>query len=433
MISRDLWGLFRVFLARLERISAGLLMGRDIMHRMQPHKATTKIRHIRRTTATVVLFAYVAGCTHMPSGEKAFDSFESCISANLGLAAVGGIAIGALGSALTKQFTNDRRTANAVGVAAGLAAAVMIGMTAWRKCAAVYSKSEAVARPGDAHAAQPALPRRQPGLSLDRLDVKVEGNENDAPVPEFDFTYFADDPAAKDIKAKFRHKVEIVRFKAGDDDKLVLADAKGDALRDSAGKPIPVESAMRMSRDRLQWVTIAEEGKNDYVEDVVIQQAQHASYRHRLQIPPRAQLPIPLPVPMRYTLTVEAGQYKSTRTVDFGLLGTGERPKRFSAPGSAVTTGEAAPQQVAIQTRSLKEKVAEEFVATHKIKRNAVLFSDTGPKRKSVASLKKDDVVRIEEKTEVKESNKPVVAWVKVKPKAGTGGWVQSSEVLEIK
>lgn len=38
------------------------------------------VRPLRRLTASVVLLAYVASCTHMPSGQKAFDSFDQCIA-----------------------------------------------------------------------------------------------------------------------------------------------------------------------------------------------------------------------------------------------------------------------------------------------------------------------------------------------------------------
>ena len=301
-------------------------------------KRETCAQLFRRLIGSVVLLAYLASCTHLPSGQKAFDSFEQCIAGNLGLAAAGGVAVGALGKALVKQVTGDRNTQNAVGVTAGVAAAVMIGLTAWRKCAAVYNTSEPIAQSASAPPPPPlpaAAERRSPGLNLSRLEVRVEGSENDPPIPEFDFAYVAADAAAKDIKARFRHKVEIVRFKADDNDKLILADAKGDTLRDSAGKTIPLEAAVRMPRDRLHWVTIADDGKDDYVEDVIIQQGQRASYRHKLQIPPRAQLPLPLPVPMRYSVTVEVDLFKSALAVDFTLLNTGERPKRFAAAVAA--------------------------------------------------------------------------------------------------
>ena len=91
----------------------------------------------RRTTVAIVLTTYLASCTHMPTGEKAFESFEQCIGANLGLAAAGGTAVGALGAAFTRQITGDRGTATMVGVTAGVAAAVMIGINACKKCEAV--------------------------------------------------------------------------------------------------------------------------------------------------------------------------------------------------------------------------------------------------------------------------------------------------------
>ncbi len=405
-------------------------------------KRGTCARLFRRLTASVVLLAYLASCTHLPSGQKAFDNFEQCIAANLGIAAVGGFAIGALGTALAKQITGDRSTQNAVGVTAGVAAAVMIGLTAWRKCAAVYSTSEPIAQPAGAQPPPAVAQRRRPGLSLDRLEVRVEGTENDPPVPEFDFTYIAEDAAARDIKARFRHKVEIVRFKADDNDKLILADAMGETLRDSSGKPIPLEAAMRMSRDRLHWMTIAEEGKDDYVEDVIIQQGQRASYRHKLQIPPRAQLPLPLPVPMRYTVTVEAGQFKSARTVDFALLDKDERPQRFTASASrggedrvpAAAPPASAPAAPASGVEEPKPAPAatESFVATHTLKRGVPIYNQATANRKSIGRLNKDTPVRIEERTEFKMNNKPV-EWVKIVTRTGNGGWLRASELTEVK
>lgn len=404
----------------------------------------------RRLTATVVLVAYLASCTHMPSGQKAFDTFEQCIAANLGLATAGGLAIGALGKSLAKQITGDRGAANAVAVSAGVAAAVMIGMAAWRKCAAVYNTSEPIAQPASAQP-PPAVQRRRPGLSLDKLDVRVEGTENDPPIPEFDITYVAEDAAARDIKARFRHKVEIVRFKADDNDRLVLADAAGETLRDGSGRPIPLDAAMRMPRERLHWVTIAEEGKDDYAEDVVIQQGIRAGYRHKLQIPPRAQLPLPLPVPMRYTVTVEVEQFKSARTVDFALLGTGERPKRFSAvaehrgserqapqaaphaaPPAAAPNAPAAPAPTRTEEPKAASAAAATFAATHVLKRGVPVYDEATAKRKSVGRLNKDTPVRVEERTEFRMNNR-AVEWVKVVTRTGAGGWLQASELAEIK
>jgi hypothetical protein len=394
-------------------------------------KRTTRRGWLRRSTASVVVIAYLAGCTHMPSGEKAFENFDSCFAANLGLAAAGGVAVGVLGAQLAKQFTGSSSTARTVGAAAGVAAAAMIAMTAWRKCAAVYNKSEPIARPAEPRPAEPqAGPTRKAALNLERLDVRVDGTENDPPIPEFDFSFITENPASKDVKAKFRHKVEIVRFKAADDDKLILADAKGDAMLDESGKQIPLEAAIRMPRSRLQWVSIAEEGKDDYVEDVIIQQGQRMGYRHKLQVPPRDKLPLPLPVPMRYTLTVEAENMKSTRTVDFAILGTKERPKRYAAAAPSNAT-EPAAAPAAIQTRALKEK-SDAFVATHTTKSKVSLFGDTTPKRKAVASLNSGARVRIEERANVKMNNKDV-EWVKVVPETGKGGWLQASALSEIK
>lgn len=385
-------------------------------------------RWFKRITASVILVAYSVGCTHMPSGEKAFDNFESCFGSNLGLAALGGIGVGVLSAKLTRQVTDKKSTANAVGATAGIAAATMIAMTAWRKCAAVYNTSEPVAQQAGTQPVQvPPRNARQRGLNLDRLEVRMEGNEDTPPVPEFDFSYFSDNPAAKDIKAVFRHKVEIVRFKPDDNDKLILADARGEALLDGSGRTIPLEAAAKMPRERLHWITIADEGKEDYVEDVIIQQGTRNSFRHKLQVPPRAQLPLPLPVPMRYTLSIEADGMKSTRTVDFALLGNEDRPKRYAA-AAAVNSG--AGNAAAATTRSLASPAAADY--THISKRKLPLYSETGLKRKIVGYLPKGARVRIEDKADVTQKRK-TVTWVKVSPEKGTGGWVLESSLAEKK
>jgi len=389
---------------------------------------------VQRGIAASLIVAQVAACTHMPSGEKAFKSFDECVAANLGLAAVGGIAIGALAAAITRQGTDHRKTSNAVGVAAGIAATVMIGMTAWRKCAAVYSTSEVVAppppQPAPPAGAPAAPPQRRKGLSLDRLEVKVEGNDEAPPVPEFAFTYGDENASAKDIKAKFRHKVEIVRFKALDDDRLVLADASDKPVTDASGQPIPLDQAINMPRDRLHWVTIAEEGKDDYVEDVVIQQGASATYRHKLQIPPRQQLPLPLPVPMRYRLTVQVGELKATRNVDFALLKAQDRPKRFSAAGSSQASA-APPATRAIASEANKSQssaAASDFAGTHVTKRTVTLFSQAAAPRKSVGSLPAKAPVRIEGEADITAGGKSV-KWVKVLGSKGQTGWIAASDL----
>lgn len=376
----------------------------------------------RRIVAGIVLVAYVGGCTHMPSGEKAFENFDQCIAANLGLAAAGGVAVGALSAAFTRQLSGSRSAPTAIGTAAGIATAVMIGTTAWRKCAAVYSKSEVVAV---ATPTTPDSPRRAPGVVLDKLDVLVGGTEDTAPVPEFSFNYVAENPAAKDINARLRHKVEIVRFKATDDDKLILADANDQPLLDGSGNPIPLELAHTIPRERLSWTTIAEEGKDDYVETLVIQQGASTG-KHLLKIPPRDQLPLPLPVPMRYTLTVEVGEVKSTRTVDFAILKGQDRPKRYHssrAPVAQDTAGVAA-----------RAPSKNEFVATHTLKRSVQIYSDAEPSRKVVGRMQAKTGVRIEEEAEVVAGKaKAKVKWVKVIAQTGKGGWLPAAELVEVK
>jgi len=376
-------------------------------------KWTNGLNHTGRILAVFLLVTYAAACTHLPSGEKAFKSFDSCFAANLGLATVGGIGAGILATQLAGGLTGSHSAARNVGAAAGVAVGVMIAMKAWKNCAAVYNKSEVVTpptpttRPGTASAALAQTPR----LGLDSLKVRVEGTENDPPQPEFALSYLAANSATKDIKAKFRHKVEIVRFTSTDDNKMILADNSGNALHDSAGKTIPLEAAARMPRNQLFWVSIAEDGRDDYIEDVVIQQGSSASYRHKLQVPPRAQLPLPLPVPMRYTLTIEADNMTATRTVDFSLLSTADRPKIYAASGANTA--------VSPTTRSLKNSTPSNEGGA-KTNRKVTLYSDTTGQRKSVGVLHKGVSVTIEDRTTAIINNKPR-DWVKISSDKGSG------------
>jgi hypothetical protein len=399
----------------------------------------------RRSVAGLLAVTYIAGCTHTATGEKAFESFDQCIVGNLGIATAGGLAIGALGKALARRVGGDTGTQDRVAAAAGVGAAVMIGLTAWKKCAAVYNRSEAIVQ--TASFTPPPLmsppAQRRPGVQFERLDVRVEGTENDPPVPEFDFVYTAADPAAKDIKAVFRHKVEIVRFRTDENDQLILADASGEAMREG-GRTIPLANAMRMPRERLAWVTIAEEGRDDYVEDVVIQQSARSTFRHRLQVPPRAQLPIPLPVPMRYTVTVEAEGNRATRTVDFALLSTGERPRRFAATPSAPGTAErpvavAAPAPAPVPASAQGSSSAaggqpkqDRFDPTHSVRRGVPVYDQANLPRKAVGRVNRGQLVQLDERVDVQTNNRPV-SWAKVVTEDGKSGWLPTSELAEAK
>lgn len=392
---------------------------------------------LKRVTASIVLITYCVSCTNMPSGEKAFNSFESCFAANLGLAAAGGVGAGLLTSKLAERLTGSASAGRTLGTAAGVAAAAMIAMTAWKKCGAVYNTSVPVALPADSKT-QDATVNRKPGLNLEQLSVKLAGSENDAPSIQFDFNYFAENPASKDIKVKFRHKVEIVRFRSGNNEQLVLADDSGNAMLDASGNQIALEQANRMPREKLHWVTIAEEGHDDYIEDVIIQQGSRHLYNHRLQVPPRDKFAIPLPVPMRYTLTVEAGNAKSKRSVDFALLETAQRPKMYHSGASSNTGGNTGDNTgdmlvASVEKRSLGNPgVGKQFSMTHIVTKKVSLMSDTGVKRKSVATLEQGTKVNLIEKQEVIVNKKPI-GWAKIVTEAKVTGWLLSADLLEVK
>ena len=286
--------------------------------------------HQRACVGSLLLIQLVA-CTHLPGNQKAFKDFDTCIAANLGVAAAGGLTLGAIGTRISNAVSADKRAAVKAGsTVAGVGAATLIGLYAWKQCAAVYSVSEVV--PNAPPAKTNGAVRRQPGLVMDRLSVTVAGSEDTAPVPEFAFGFYSADSSVKDVKARLRHKVEIVRFKAQDDDSLVLVDGKDQPILEN-GKPVRLENSASIARERLSWVSIAQDGKEDYTEDVVIQPGAVTGYKHKLQLPTRAQLPIPLPVPMRYRLTVEVGNQNASDAVDFAILKAAQRPKRFGGDG----------------------------------------------------------------------------------------------------
>jgi hypothetical protein len=184
---------------------------------------------------------------------------------------------------------------------------------------------------------------------------------------------------------------------------------------------------------------------------------------------------------MRYTLTVEADSFKSARTVDFALLGTGGRPKRFAAAAAgAGVGGERAPAAPAprieehktapvvtppasvpaapaprIEERKATPAVtppatvpaapaprleepraapaaAAGFVATHTLRRDILIHDEASSKRKSIGRLTKDTPVRIEEPAGFNVTNRPKV-WVKVVTRTGTAGWLQAGELEEIR
>ncbi|MEN9560236.1 MAG: hypothetical protein RLZZ502_1447 [Pseudomonadota bacterium] len=394
----------------------------------------------KKICALALLISYTTACTHTVTGEKAFKNFEECVGGNLALATVGGVGVGIIGANLVKNLTGDRRLANKVGVAAGIGTTVLIGVTAWRKCAAAYSTSEVVAAAPSA--AAPVAVQATAAVRLSHLSVNVPGTENDAPVPEFDFHYTPSEAGSKDIKARLRHQVEIVRFKTDDNDALILADEQGNTLMSASGQPIPLAEAMRMPREKLAWIAIADEGKNDYVEDIVIQPGQSARFRHKLNIPSRAQLPLPLPVPMRYQLTVEVGNQNAKQQVDFALLRSNERPRRFSAtaqtralPASATTSANVVqPSTSSIAGASARTADAPASPSPtaqmlYKTRRAVSVFTDTSAQRKLVARLAANTVVTVVESVDVKAAGRSVL-WARLRLDNGKEAWVQKSELV---
>jgi hypothetical protein len=391
-----------------------------------------------RLIAATLLLTFSSACTHTAGGEKAFKSFDQCVASNLALAGVGGIGLGVFAAGLTAKLTGDRTAARKAGTAVGVGSAIAVGFIAWRKCAAVYSTS-VVIEPAPTTPATNSGPRNA-RLNLDTLQVSVTGSENDAPQPDFALTYLAKDPNEKDIKLRLRHKVETVRFKAGDDGALFLVNGSNNFLMDSQNKPVPLEKSNTIPRERLAWIAIALEGQEDYVEDIVVQQGPSARFRHQLQMPNREQLPVPLPLPMRYTLTVEAAEMRDVKTVDFAVLPSAERPKIYQPIGAAQSASKQVPRPAAAATPVVAAapqdapKVSQsiEQQSGFKLKRTNTVYSDTSSKRRPVGRVLANTLVTIEETSEVVTAGR-TSAWVKINAQNGPSGWLLKSELGEVK
>jgi hypothetical protein len=407
------------------------------------------------------------GCTHLPSGKKAFNTFDECFSANVALAAAGGIGIGALTALITQKATGNSGAATATGVAAGAASAAAIGIVAWRKCAAVYAKSEVVAtQPLPADVAAATGPARPSGLWFDRFDTRVEGGDDTVPVPEYEYTYVANDAALKDIPVRLHHRIEIASFTQTEDKRMVVADASGKPLLDASGRPIPYEMAGKVPRERLAWEPILmNAGGSDFVEDNVIQQGTTKA-KFLIQMPTHTQLGLPLPIPMRHTVTIEVAEQKTARTVDFGILPAAERPKLFTSapPANQVASAQArnqvgavaqrtnqaaaqAPVQVAARglpkaqsntvTAAAPVSLAmnstvSTFQPTHAVKREIPVYSDSSAQRKVVGNLAARTPVQIEDRSQTRSGDR-TIAWVKVATRSGFAGWIRAKELTEIR
>jgi hypothetical protein len=183
-------------------------------------------------------------------------------------------------------------------------------------------------------------------------------------------------------------------------------------------------------------------------------------------MPTHAQLGLPLPIPMRHTVSIEIVEQKTARTVDFGILPAAERPKLFTSapPPNQVATAQARsqaagvsrmPNQAAAQApvqvaaRSLPKaqtsaatanapvslamnSTASTFQPTHAVKREIPVYSDSSAQRKLVGSLAARTPVRVEDQFQARSGDR-TVAWVKVATSAGTAGWVRAKDLSEIR
>ncbi len=127
---------------------------------------------------------------------------------------------------------------------------------------------------------------------------------------------------------------------------------------------------------------------------------------------------------MRYTLSIEAENMKGTRSVDFAILGTGDRPKRYfsSSQASALTPGQHA------TAGALAPAAASAGGSSTATNRKTMLFSDTTAQRKPVGALAKGTRLRVEERITAIVNNKPE-EWVKATADGGKSGWLPASHL----
>ncbi|MEO8136397.1 MAG: hypothetical protein ABI831_20775 [Betaproteobacteria bacterium] len=72
----------------------------------------------------------------------------------------------------------------------------------------------------------------------------------------------------------------------------------------------------------------------------------------------------------------------------------------------------------------------DSFIPTHRLKRTISVYNAATVRRKTVGRLNKDTPVIIEEHAELATNNRSV-DWVRVSTKAGPGGWLPASELVE--
>jgi hypothetical protein len=148
---------------------------------------------------------------------------------------------------------------------------------------------------------------------------------------------------------------------------------------------------------------------------------------------------------MRYTLTVEVPDTKSAEIVPFDLLTGPERPKVYSSTASQKQPTASQKQMVAAVTpRSINPPQSASappvsrpapaspgFRATHTLKRDIALFSDSGPQRTPLGSLSAKTPIRVDEQVQVRNGNANT-RWVRVVTQTGARGWVKARDVAEI-
>ena len=399
--------------------------------------------HLRNGICWIVAACMVGSCTHMPSGEKAFKTFDECIAANMLLST--GVAIGV--GILTARATRS----GAAGGVAGGATAVVLLHTAWKRCGAVYARTTTVAETRRETMVESGLvsPAASSTLVFEKFEGRIDQQGN---AISFDlaFAYIADNPEERDITSQIRHRLEIVRM-GESGGQLVLVDADGKPLLDARGQAVLVSAFRTVPPERLAYEVFYDRSDKE-----IIQQGSR-TIRHELP----ANVPnLQLPVPMRYTVTVTAGRFQGDQTLEYFLPEPAERPQSFAArkpaniialqgpaPGplmvasrgaaplstSGATAGTASSRAGAASAPTVDTQGGATPVTGKFLTKVAIAYYEAAGAPKALGRLPPNSLLEAEAQIAVSPKSGKPVQWLKVRTQQGLAGWVRKADVVELK
>jgi hypothetical protein len=397
--------------------------------------------------AIVVIIAMFGSCTTVPfSDKRLFNTFDQCITTNLLLAGVSGAGIGILVGKTTRQ--------KGAAVGSGVAVATILALVAWHECAKIYSTTRVAAQRSrdDLVAAGQVAPEPVSTLAFEGLGARVDGDAK-AVSFELGFIFISDARDEKDISVSIRHKLDVVRM-IQRDDKLVLSDAAGKPLLDTNQRPILVKDSTSVPEGQIVYQTFY-----DKTDTEIIQQGSRKIV-HEL---PAMVKGLQYPLPMRYTVSIDAGRFVGEQRLEFYLPDVPERPKAFVARDLAVITAKSGPppgvlrsvtppvtppapmSQVPSAETPLPQPPAATpratEVATGGAERSALryvtqkvvaVYESAGGSRQ-VGSLQSNTLLEVLDTVTVTLKDGRAAVWLKVASRQGVVGWLRKAEVAELR